>query len=99
MFTVVSWASLGIAFICAIVIAIDEVCHPQKMWIMNVVWPVTALYFSAFALWSYFRIGKGMAKDAMHGMSMDQMQPQITRATILPGGKPLSLTPTAALAA
>jgi hypothetical protein len=79
MFTFVSWASLGIAFSCAIAIAIDEIRHPQKMWIMNVVWPVTALYFSVFALWGYFRIGKGMAKDAMHGMSMDQMQPQMTR--------------------
>ena len=103
MFTLVSWASLGIAFICAIVIAIDEIRHPQKMWIMNVVWPVTALYFSVFALWGYFRIGRGMAKGAMHGMSMDQMQPQMTGEqgadAILPGDKPLSLTPTAALAA
>jgi hypothetical protein len=37
MFTLVSWASLGIAFICAMVIAIDEIRHAQKMWIMNVV--------------------------------------------------------------
>jgi len=36
MFTLVSWISLGIAFICAFVIAIDEIRHPQKMWIMNV---------------------------------------------------------------
>jgi hypothetical protein len=78
MFTLVSWASLGIAFICAIVIAIDEVRHPQKMWIMNVVWPVTALYFSVFALWGYFRIGKGMAKSARQEMPMDRMQPQMT---------------------
>ena len=71
MFTLVSWASLGIAFICALVIAIDEIRHPQKMWIMNVVWPVTALYFSVFAIWGYFRIGRGMVKSAMPGMSMD----------------------------
>ncbi len=71
MFTLISWASLGIAFICAIVIAIDEIRNPQKMWIMNVVWAVTALYFSLFALWGYFRIGRGMAKNAMQGMSMD----------------------------
>jgi hypothetical protein len=71
MFTLVSWASLGIAFISALVIAIDEIRHPQKMWIMNVVWPVTALYFSVFALWGYFRVGRGMAKSAMPGMSLD----------------------------
>lgn len=51
MFTLVSWVSLAIAFICAIVIAINKIRHPQKMWIMNVVWPVTAPYFGIFALW------------------------------------------------
>jgi hypothetical protein len=71
MFTLVSWVSLGIPFTCAIVIAIDEIRHPQTMWIMNVVWPVTALYFSVFALWGYFRMGRGMAKSTMPGMSMD----------------------------
>jgi hypothetical protein len=78
MLTLMSWASLGIASICAIVIAVDEIRHPQKMWIMNVVWPVTALYFSVFGLWGYFRVGRRMAKDAMQGMSMDQMRPQMT---------------------
>ena len=77
MLTIISWASLGIAFICAIVIAIDEIRHPQKMWIMNAVWPVSALYFSVFGLWGYFRIGRGMAKDGMQGMTMDQMQRQM----------------------
>ena len=104
MLTLISSASLGIAFICAIVVAIDEFRHPQKMWIMNPVWPVTALYFSVFGLWAYFRIGRRMAKDAMQGMSMDQMQPLMTghedrRDTILPGARLQSLTPTAALVA
>jgi hypothetical protein len=79
MFALVSWASLGIAFICAISIAIDEIRHPQKMWIMNVVWPVTALYFSVFALWGYFRIGRGMAKSAMPGMSKTRQRKQKER--------------------
>lgn len=78
MFTLLSWASLGIAFLSAIFIAIDEFRHPQKMWIMNVVWPVTALYFSVFALWGYFGIGRGMTKTAMRGMPMEPMQPQKT---------------------
>jgi hypothetical protein len=71
MFTLISLASLGIAFICAVVVAIDEIRRPQKMWIMNVVWPVTALYFSVFALWGYYRIGTGMATSARPGMPMD----------------------------
>jgi hypothetical protein len=73
MFAVIAWISLGVAFLCAIVITIDEIRHPQKMWIMNIVWPITALYLSALALWGYYRIGRGMARNAMQNMSDDQM--------------------------
>lgn len=49
IFVSIVWISLGIAFLSAMVIVGDEIRHPQKMWIMNIVWPVTALYFSVFA--------------------------------------------------
>jgi hypothetical protein len=74
MFTAIAWISLGIAFVCTVVVAIDEIRRPQQMWIMNIVWPVTTLYLSVFALWGYFRIGRGMAKNAMQDMSSDEMQ-------------------------
>ena len=67
MFAIISWISLGVAFFCAIVIAVDLLRHPQKMGIMNVVWPVTALYLSVFALWGYFRFGRRSARDAQSG--------------------------------
>ena len=35
--SIVSWLSLAIAFLCAIIIAADELRHPQKRWIMNIV--------------------------------------------------------------
>jgi hypothetical protein len=54
----IAWISLVIAFVCALIIAIDEFRHPQRMWIMNVVWPLTALYFSVFGLWGYVRAGR-----------------------------------------
>lgn len=31
--------------------------HPQQMWILNVVWPITGLYAGPFALWGYFTAG------------------------------------------
>ena len=74
MLTVLAWTSLSIAFASALIIIVDEVKHPQKMWIMNVVWPVTALYFSVFALWAYFRAGRHMTKDAMQGKSEREME-------------------------
>jgi hypothetical protein len=65
----IAWLSLAIAFVCAIAIGMDELRHPQKMWIMNIVWPVTALYFSVIAVWAYYRIGRGTARDAVQGTS------------------------------
>lgn len=73
MFTLIAWGSLILAFLCAAIIAVDEIRHPQKMWIMNVVWPVTALYLSVFALWAYFAKGRALSKDAMQSMSKEQM--------------------------
>ena len=63
--TTLAWISIGIAFFSAIVIAVDEVRRPQAMGIMNVVWPVTALYFSVFGLWAYFALGIRKSAAAM----------------------------------
>ena len=69
MSSIVAWIALCIAFTCAAVIVVDEIRHPQKMWIMNIVWPVTALYFSVFALWAYFLISRKLAPGAMKSIS------------------------------
>ncbi len=61
--TIVAWISIAVAISCAITIAVDEVRRPQRMAIMNVVWPVTALYFSVFGLWAYFTLGVGKSKS------------------------------------
>lgn len=54
-----AWISLAVAFACTIVIVTDIAFgHPQKMWIMNVVWPVTALYAGPLSLWAYYRYGR-----------------------------------------
>jgi hypothetical protein len=75
--TILAWTSLALAFGSAFVIAIDEARHPQKMWVMNIVWPVTALYFSVFAVWGYFRLGRRMTHDAMQGMSQKAMKQEM----------------------
>ena len=38
----ISLFALVLGFAAAGVIMIDEVRHPQHMWIMNVVWPIVA---------------------------------------------------------
>lgn len=74
MLATISWISLLIAVLSALVIAIDEFRNPQQMWIMNIVWPVTALYFSIFAVVFYFRAGRRSSRRAMASMSKEEMQ-------------------------
>jgi hypothetical protein len=50
---------LVIAGLSAITIIMDLASgHRQHMWIMDVVWPVTALYAGPLALYAYFKIGR-----------------------------------------
>ncbi len=37
--------------LCAAAIAIDVFRHPRNMWMMNVVWPVFALFGGVVTLW------------------------------------------------
>lgn len=69
--TVLSWFSLVVAFLCAALILGDVYLrgYRQKMWIMEIVWPVTALYFGPFGLWAYTRWGRPQTSkwQAAHG--------------------------------
>jgi hypothetical protein len=58
----VSWISLGIAVACAVYVAIDVTRRPLKMWIMDIVWPVTTLYSGPLGLWAYHRFGRRKEK-------------------------------------
>lgn len=57
----IAMASLAIAGVCAFIIAIDEIKRPQKMWIMNIVWPLTALFGSLIWLTAYWQWGRAPA--------------------------------------
>ncbi len=48
----VGFVALGTA--CFAIIAIDVSRHPQQMWIMDAVWPLTALFGTALIVWQYF---------------------------------------------
>ena len=58
--------SLVIAVLCALMISIDILKgHRQHMWIMNVVWPITALYSGPIGLWAYFKVGRLSTRQKM----------------------------------
>ncbi len=65
----ISFLLLGLA--CAVVIAADLVRHKQHMWIMNVVWPVTALFGTVWIVWQYFTYGR-LAEDGRAKAAMDR---------------------------
>jgi hypothetical protein len=51
--------SLFIGAASALIIAVDLVAgHKQRMWIMNWVWPITALYAGPLGLWGYSTTGR-----------------------------------------
>lgn len=65
---IVAWANLSLSFACALAIVIDEFRRPQKMLVMNIVWPMTALYGGPMAVWCYFKSGPKMTKRHMKEM-------------------------------
>lgn len=75
----ISIASLITGFVCCAIIAWDEYRDPQHMWIMNVVWPVVALFGCVVALWAYFAYGKLAAHS--------KMQPAIAKGQTPPSKK------------
>jgi hypothetical protein len=65
---VIAGTSLGLALACALIVAFDILAgHRQRMWIMNVVWPITALYGGPLALWFYLHTGRAVARGARQG--------------------------------
>lgn len=69
----IAWLLLG--FGCAALLALDVVRRSQPMWIMNIVWPVTALFGTLWVVWQYSAYGRasqhgGGSRVAMHGSTM-----------------------------
>jgi hypothetical protein len=62
------WIFLAMGFASALVIVVDELLlgHRQQMWIMNLVHPITALYWGPVWLVAYFRHGRKSSKKLMH---------------------------------
>lgn len=55
--------SISVALGCAAWICADEVRRPQPMAVMNVVWPVTALYSGPLGLCAYYGFGRAQAES------------------------------------
>lgn len=65
--SVIAAISIIICLVCGAIIAVDICFRPQHMWIMNIVWPVTALYSGPLGLAFYFASGRSPQKKAGSG--------------------------------
>jgi hypothetical protein len=52
---VLAWVYIGICLACGLGIAVHTMMRRQKMWIMGLVWPITALYMGPFVVYMYSR--------------------------------------------
>jgi Domain of unknown function (DUF4396) len=62
--------SLAAGILSAFIITIDLAAgNTQKMWIMNAVWPITALYSGPLGLWFYYAVGRMSSKKELRHKS------------------------------
>jgi len=89
-FTVVSWFFIGLGFLCAGVILYDVFGrgYRQRIGAMEVVWPITAIYFGPLALWAYYRWGRPQSREWQeeHSDPPEQSLSVAAVAETIPGG-------------
>lgn len=79
-----SIVALTIGVLCALGAAVDVIRHPQHMWIMDVVWPTTALFGGPFTLWLYFRYGRLATAAKMQAAMQRKQDPPSKTQTPFP---------------
>lgn len=81
----IAWVSIAVGIACALWIAADEFRRPQPMAVMNLVWPITGLYLSLFAVYAYYRSGRPKAEAVSeYQWSMHAQHPNNDKQTITP---------------
>jgi hypothetical protein len=61
-----SITSLLLGGTCALIVSVDVIRRPQHMTVMNIVWPVAALFGTLAVVWAYFRYGRLATMEAHH---------------------------------
>lgn len=66
----IAWAVLGVSFASVLVISYDIFIrgYRQQMWIMDLVYPITALYWGPVAVYEYFKRGRVRAQRVLEGI-------------------------------
>jgi hypothetical protein len=72
---VLSIAALLLGAMCAAWVLVDVLRHLQKMMVMNVVWPVTALFGTLMTVFGYLRFGRAISCETAMAPSPAKHQP------------------------
>jgi hypothetical protein len=57
--SIIAYLALALGLLSAVIILVDIASgHRQRMAIMNLVWPISGLYFGPVGLWAYWRFGR-----------------------------------------
>ena len=78
-----SIAALWLGAACALIVLVDVARHPQRMAVMNVVWPVTALFGTMLVVWAYFRYGRLATRHAANEAERHGRKPPAMERTPL----------------
>src|SRR5262249_57228355 len=68
----------------AAIIAFDLTRRPKHMWIMNLVWPITALFGTGWILWQYFTYGRLATRERAHAAMQWGEKPPNKKLTPFP---------------
>ena len=77
-------ASLFLGIFCALIVGIDITRHHQHMFIMNLVWPVSALFGGPLVMWAYFKYGRLAAHERVKPAIEKNQTPPSKRLTPFP---------------
>jgi hypothetical protein len=57
--TIIACLAPALGLLSAVIILVDIAAgHRQRMAIMNIVWPISGLYFGPFGIWAYWHFGR-----------------------------------------
>jgi Domain of unknown function (DUF4396) len=79
-----SIAYLLLGALGAAIISFDLTRHPQHMWIMNLVWPITALFGTGWILWQYCTYGRLATREKAHAAMHRGAEPPNRKLTPFP---------------
>lgn len=79
-----AWIALTLSGLCALIVAWDVARHPQHMAIMDIVWPVTALFGTVVIVWLYWRYGRLATHEAFRQANAEGRTPPSKQHTPYP---------------